>query len=99
LANPEALSDPEYSDDDAPPVDQIDADENLLDDEDPDAEDIDVQHSRVSSIAGLRLDRFKRLRRLCLRQNQIQRIELPETCETTLEELELYDNLIKTSRG
>ena len=27
LANPEALSDPEYSDDDAPPVDQIAADE------------------------------------------------------------------------
>lgn len=27
LANPEALSDPEYSDEDAPPVEQIDADE------------------------------------------------------------------------
>ena len=27
LANPEALSDPDYSDEDAPPVDQIDADE------------------------------------------------------------------------
>jgi len=27
LANPEALSDPEYSDEDAPPVDQIAADE------------------------------------------------------------------------
>ena len=27
LANPEALSDPEYSDEDAPPVDQIEADE------------------------------------------------------------------------
>lgn len=29
LANPEALSDPEYSDDDAPPVDQIEADEGI----------------------------------------------------------------------
>lgn len=29
LANPEALSDPEYSDEDAPPVEQIDADEGL----------------------------------------------------------------------
>ena len=38
LANPEALSDPEYSDEDAPPVDQIEADEDLLDDEPPDAE-------------------------------------------------------------
>ena len=27
LANPEALSDPDYSDEDAPPVDQIQADE------------------------------------------------------------------------
>jgi protein phosphatase 1 regulatory subunit 7 len=27
LANPEALGDPDYSDEDAPPVDQIDADE------------------------------------------------------------------------
>lgn len=27
LANPEALSDPEYSDEDAPPVQQIEADE------------------------------------------------------------------------
>lgn len=38
LANPEALSDPEYSDDDAPPVEQIDADEDLLEGEDPDVE-------------------------------------------------------------
>ena len=27
LANPEALSDPEYSDEDAPPAEEIDADE------------------------------------------------------------------------
>jgi hypothetical protein len=29
LANPEALSDPDYSDEDAPPVDQIQADEGI----------------------------------------------------------------------
>lgn len=29
LANPEALSDPDYSDEDAPPVQQIDADEGM----------------------------------------------------------------------
>jgi protein phosphatase 1 regulatory subunit 7 len=29
LANPEALSDPDYSDEDAPPVDQIEADEGI----------------------------------------------------------------------
>ncbi|KAK5133198.1 hypothetical protein LTR08_008033 [Meristemomyces frigidus] len=97
LANPEALSDPDYSDEDAPPVDQINADEDLLDDEDPD--EIDVQHSRVSSMPALRLERFKRLRRLCLRQNSIQHIELPPDFAPTLEELELYDNLVKHVGG
>lgn len=99
LQNPEALSDPDYSDDDAPPVDQIDADEDLLEGEDPDAEEIELLHSRISSIPALHLERFHRLRRLCLRQNQIQKIQLPETCTSTLEELELYDNLIKHIEG
>ncbi|KAK5699244.1 protein phosphatase regulatory subunit Sds22 [Elasticomyces elasticus] len=97
LANPEALDDPDYSDEDAPPVDQIDADEDLLDGEDP--EEIDVQHSRVSNIPSLQLERFKRLKRLCLRQNAIQRIELPSELTSTLEELELYDNLVKHIDG
>nr|POE79394.1 protein phosphatase 1 regulatory subunit sds22 [Quercus suber] len=99
LANPEALSDPEYSDEDAPPVDQIEADEDLLEGEDPDTEEIDVQHSRISSISALRLERFARLRRLCLRQNFIQTIDLPPELTTSLEELELYDNLIKHMQG
>lgn len=38
LANPEALSDPEYSDDDVPPPEQIEADEDLLEGEDPETE-------------------------------------------------------------
>ncbi|RMY51193.1 hypothetical protein D0863_14659 [Hortaea werneckii] len=80
LANPEALSDPEYSDDDAPP-------------------DIDVQHSRITSIPALRLERFPNLRRLGLRQNSIQNIELPESIAPQLEELELYDNLVKHIDG
>lgn len=29
ITNPEALSDPEYSDEDAPPVEQIEADEGM----------------------------------------------------------------------
>jgi protein phosphatase 1 regulatory subunit 7 len=29
ITNPEALSDPDYSDEDAPPVDQIEADEGM----------------------------------------------------------------------
>lgn len=38
LANPEALEDTDYSDEDAPPVEQIDADEDLLEGEDPEVE-------------------------------------------------------------
>ncbi|PPJ54041.1 hypothetical protein CBER1_02969 [Cercospora berteroae] len=98
LANPEALEDSDYSDDDAPPVDQIDADEDLLAGESPDVEEIELLHSRITSMAALHLERFQRLKRLCLRQNQIQKIELPDTCKE-LEELELYDNLIKHIDG
>ncbi|KAK0366993.1 protein phosphatase regulatory subunit Sds22 [Friedmanniomyces endolithicus] len=104
LANPEALSDPDYSDEDAPPVDQIEADEGTWSDTTPYRRyewltEIDVQHSRVSTIPALHLERFKRLRRLCLRQNSIQRIELPPELASTLEELELYDNLVKHIDG
>ncbi|KAK5697617.1 protein phosphatase regulatory subunit Sds22 [Elasticomyces elasticus] len=126
LANTEALDDPDYSDEDAPPVDQIDADEGVVRMTDKcrplrrrgsgsrgkkclfhiqdkiltlRKQDIDVQHSRVSSISALHLERFKRLKRLCLRQNAIQRIELPSELASTLEELELYDNLLKHIDG
>lgn len=99
LANPEALSDPEYSDEDAPPVDQIDADEDLLDAEDPDVEEIELQHAKIATIPALHLERFRKLKRLGLRQNQIQRIELPHCLAKCLEELELYDNLIKHLEG
>lgn len=99
LANPEALDDPDYSDEDAPPVDQIAADEDLLDDEDPESEEIDAQHSRITSIPALRLERFQKLRRLCLRQNAVTKIELPDFLAPQLEELELYDNLVKHLSG
>lgn len=115
LANPEALSDPEYSDEDAPPPDEIEADEDLLEGEDPETEvrdayfgltlltdvskEIELLHSRITSIPALHLERFQRVKRICLRQNQIQRIELPDTCASTLEELELYDNLLKHVEG
>ncbi|KAK5074217.1 protein phosphatase regulatory subunit Sds22 [Lithohypha guttulata] len=95
LTNPEALSDPEYSDPDAPPVEQIPADDDLLDDEDSEAEDIDLVHCRISSIPSLRLERFPKLKRLCLRQNAIEHIQCPSELGETLEELDLYDNLIK----
>ncbi|KAL5339104.1 hypothetical protein BJX70DRAFT_388180 [Aspergillus crustosus] len=75
ITNPEALEDPDYSDSDAPPVEEINADEDLLEDEDKDVE------------------------RLCLRQNQISRIELPSELGETLQELDLYDNLISHLKG
>jgi protein phosphatase 1 regulatory subunit 7 len=55
-------------------------------------------HSRLSSLANLRLERFARhLRKLCLRQNAISHLD-PEIFKllTQLEELDLYDNKLKT---
>ncbi|RMD42585.1 hypothetical protein DV735_g2526, partial [Chaetothyriales sp. CBS 134920] len=99
LANPEALEDSDYSDPDAPPVDVIAADEDLLDDWPLDEDEVELVHRRVASIAALRLERFKNLKRLCLRQNAIQEFELPQCVAEGLVELELYDNLIKHIDG
>jgi protein phosphatase 1 regulatory subunit 7 len=99
LANPEALSDPEYSDPDAPPVDQIEADEDLLDEYPEDTEEIDLVHCRISSLSALKLQRFKKVQRLCLRQNAITNIDLPENLQNSLQELDLYDNLISHIKG
>ncbi|KAI0856984.1 hypothetical protein F4860DRAFT_373831 [Xylaria cubensis] len=100
IHNPEALSDPEYSDEDnVLPGEQIDPDEDLLDDEDPDSEDISQVQSRIASIPQLRLERFKKVARLCLRQNIIQNIEGLSCLAPTLQELDLYDNLISHIRG
>ncbi|KAI2614888.1 protein phosphatases PP1 regulatory subunit sds22 [Hypoxylon sp. NC1633] len=100
IQNPEALSDPDYSDDEHVVQGQeIGADEDLLDDEDPDADDISLIHSRVASIPALRLDRFQKVARLCLRQNLVEHIEGLSSLGSTLEELDLYDNLISHIRG
>ncbi|KAL2813788.1 hypothetical protein BDW59DRAFT_176634 [Aspergillus cavernicola] len=72
ITNPEALEDPDYSDSDAPPVEEINADEGEFD------------HTT---------------RTLCLRQNQISRIELPSSLAATLHDLDLYDNLISHLKG
>ena len=98
LSNPSALTDPDYSDPDAPPVEQIPADDDLLDDEDPSTTDIDLVHCRITSIPSLRLGRFQQVKRLCLRQNAIESIELPDELKQIIEELDLYDNLIKYLR-
>ena len=99
ITNPGALSDPEYSDPEAPPVEQIEADEDLLDDYPLDTEDIDLVHCRISSIPALRLDRFPKVERLCLRQNQISDVHFPSTLGSSLLELDLYDNLISHVNG
>jgi protein phosphatase 1 regulatory subunit 7 len=99
LTNPEALSDPEYSDPDAPPVEQIEADEDLLDDYPEDTEDIDLVHCRISSLKALRLERFKKVQRICLRQNAISNVEFPPAFGDSLQEIDLYDNLISHIRG
>ncbi|CAI6337298.1 unnamed protein product [Periconia digitata] len=87
------------SEDDGPPPDQLAADEDLLDDVPADEDEIDLVHLRISSIPALKLERFEKLRRLCLRQNQIQDVELPDQFAPTLTELDLYDNLISHIRG
>ncbi|KAF2862415.1 L domain-like protein [Piedraia hortae CBS 480.64] len=100
LSNPEALEgEASDSSNDGPPVERIAADEDLLEDEDPETEEIELQHARITSMPALKLDRFPHLRRLGLRQNQIQKILLPDPIASTLEELELYDNLIKHVSG
>jgi protein phosphatase 1 regulatory subunit 7 len=99
LSNPDILSDPEYSDPEAPPVDEIEADEDLLDDYPPDSEDIDLVHLRISSIPALKLERFTNVKRICLRQNAIASISLPANWGESLEELDLYDNLISHIKG
>lgn len=92
-------SDGEVDSDDELPGEEIVADEDLLNDEDPDTDEIDAQHSRIGDMVALRLERFPKLRRLGLRQNLIQSIELPESLAGTLKELELYDNLIPHIRN
>lgn len=83
------------------PGHQIDADEDLLEGVPADETDIDLNHSRISSLPALRLERFKALNRLCLRQNEISHIEFPADWESgaTLEGLDLYDNAIAHIRG
>ncbi len=120
LANPEAISDAEYSDDEnvllgeALPADEgeelplyprslkariLTSHTDLLEDEPDDVEEIDAIHSRIATITSLHLERFKQLRRLCLRQNVITEIEGLSFLAESLEDLDLYDNLLKHIRG
>ncbi|TDZ66062.1 Protein phosphatase 1 regulatory subunit SDS22 [Colletotrichum trifolii] len=99
LANPEVLSDPESDDENVIPGEELPADEDLLDGEDPETDELIVSHARVSSLPALRLERFKKVVRLCLRQNSIQHIDGLSPLAETLEDLDFYDNLISHIRG
>ncbi|KAF6825732.1 protein phosphatase pp1 regulatory subunit [Colletotrichum plurivorum] len=110
LANPEVLSDPESDDENVVPGEELPPDEgkncslpktreDLLDGEDVETDELIVSHARVASIPALRLERFTKVVRLCLRQNSIQDIDGLSALAPTLEDLDFYDNLISHIRG
>ncbi|KAK6340303.1 hypothetical protein TWF730_002066 [Orbilia blumenaviensis] len=95
LANPEALTNPSAEDEAnamRPPA--LDRDEDLLDEFPPDSEDVDLVHCRITSIPALGLEKLTAVVRLCLRQNEIPRVEGLECIAGTLQDLDLYDNAI-----
>ncbi|KAI9711118.1 MAG: Protein phosphatase 1 regulatory subunit sds22 [Chrysothrix sp. TS-e1954] len=77
----------------------IQADEDALDEYGEDETDIDLNHFRITSIPALRLERFQKLERLCLRQNSISKLAFPESWGGILTELDLYDNAIGHVKG
>ena len=54
---------------------------------------------KVRRTDGIRRSRLTSQQTLCLRQNQISKIDLPNSLGATLEDLDLYDNLISHIRG
>jgi len=58
----EVVSDPEVSEDEGPPPEQLPADEDLLDDTPHDEEDIELVHCKISDMSSLRLERFKQMK-------------------------------------
>lgn len=58
-------SDPEVSEDEGPPPEQLAADEDLLDDVPDDEEEIELVHCKISDMSLLRLERFKQMKVCC----------------------------------
>jgi protein phosphatase 1 regulatory subunit 7 len=58
----EIQSDPEESEDEGPPPEQLPADEDLLDDTPEDEEEIELVHCKISDMSSLRLERFKQMK-------------------------------------
>ncbi|KAH8704587.1 hypothetical protein GQ44DRAFT_511517 [Phaeosphaeriaceae sp. PMI808] len=98
--NKDIESEQEVSEDEGPPPEQLPADGDLLDDDTPiDEEEIELVHCKIADMASLRLERFKQMKRLCLRQNRIEAIDIPSDAAETLTEIDLYDNLIAHIKG
>ncbi|KAH3907918.1 hypothetical protein HBH56_182730 [Parastagonospora nodorum] len=95
----EIQSDPEVSDEEGPAPEQLPADEDLLDDTPEDEEEIELVHCKIADMASLRLERFKQMKRLCLRQNKIEAIDIPAALAPSLTEIDFYDNLIAHIKG
>lgn len=55
-------SEPEVSDDEGPPPEQLAADEDLLDDVPDDEDEIELVHCKISDMDSLRLERFKQIK-------------------------------------
>lgn len=58
----EVQSEPEDSEDDGPPPEQLPADEDLLDDTPEDEEEIDLIHCKIADMDALRLERFRQVK-------------------------------------
>lgn len=58
----EVQSEPEESDDEGPPPEQLPADEDLLDDTPVDEEEIELVHCKIADMNSLRLERFKQMK-------------------------------------
>lgn len=58
----EVESEPEESDDEGPPPEQLAADEDLLDDVPEDEDEIELVHCKVADMDSLRLERFKQMK-------------------------------------
>jgi protein phosphatase 1 regulatory subunit 7 len=55
-------SEPEHSEDEGPPPEQLAADEDILDDTPEDEDEIELVHCKISDMTSLRLERFKQMK-------------------------------------
>ncbi|VDQ10195.1 unnamed protein product [Trichobilharzia regenti] len=81
---------PPINNDEEQSVPGVEIDE--LDISNMEGEEIDLEHCRIKCIN--KLERFPNVRRLCLRNNLLKKLENFEPVCQTLEELDLYDNQI-----